>query len=113
MGKRRSTTTTEPTAETCGFNSLPEMLKAKKLSAGARVYKVCWPDGKGGGRTKYVITNSPMRAAAACCHVDRVENIELIRAYSDLIVPPPAGVPAPLLGQSALPLGDGTTGDES
>lgn len=103
MGKRRT-----PTAETdttpSGFNSLAEMLKARKLTAGTRVYKVTWPDGKGSGRTKFVVTNSPMRAAAACCHIDRVENVELIRAYSDLVVPVVDAKP-PLPGQMELPVG--------
>lgn len=73
---------TDPDGDSWVYPTLRELLAKHQLTAGTRIYKVVANPGKH-GVTYYVLTRSPLQAAACVCNVDRVESREVIAAYGE------------------------------
>jgi hypothetical protein len=100
MGKKKEAVPAVAAGSPVVFRTLGQLLKCAKWAVGIeRPYKVLVPNGRGDGETYYVVTNSPLRAAAAVrrlndagrfdvCHVVAMTNKELLRGYKDMMHAP-------------------------
>jgi hypothetical protein len=62
------------------YTTLSELVKSEELGEKKRPYCVSI-----GGKTRYVVSNSPGNAALACCTVETVKQRELLAATIDAL----------------------------